>query len=226
MIKRFIRTGMFKICTSVGLCMALTTCSIVSPLLEVEQESHKELVERILSRPQPRFPTTVYNPDSDPVAQLYRNDRTSKQVMEFFLDLTGSERVTQAILDNSIEQGVPIPLAFALAWMESRYKTSLSSTNKNRSVDRGLFQLNSSSFPHLSHAEVFDPHVNAKNGLAYLRFCLSYSGNEVAALAMYNAGLPRVAKARTPASTYIYIEKILAKRDEIVLRLDDSIASL
>ncbi len=217
------RTGIFSVACLVLSLLFLSTCTLISAPVEVEAESYQALVERLLSRPQPRFPSSVYDPNADRVAALYRNPNRKHEILEHFAETTGSERVARAILDNAVEQGVPITLAFALAWMESRYTTGLSSHNKNRSVDRGLFQLNSSSFPHLSPAEVFDPHVNAKNGLSYLRYCLSYSGNEVVALAMYNAGLPRVAKAQTPASTFIYVEKILAKRDEIALRLSDKL---
>jgi soluble lytic murein transglycosylase-like protein len=44
-----------------------------------------------------------------------------------------------------------------------------------------LFQLNSRSFPKLSEREFFDPDLNARYGIAHLRWCLDLGGTEVPA---------------------------------------------
>ena len=41
-----------------------------------------------------------------------------------------------------------------------------------------------------------------------LRFCLNSAGNEIAALAMYNAGSSKVKRNNTPQTTLNYISKI------------------
>ena len=228
MIKTFKQTKIFCIICGALLLLILSTCSLFPPpetLVVLEPETHQERIQRVLSSPQPRFPTKLYT-GNDPVARLYMDRESNARVLAFYSSLTGSEHIARIILDAAVAKDVPVNLAFALAWGESRFKTGLASRNTNRSLDRGLFQLNSTSFPHLTAAEVYNPETNARYGLAYLHYCLSYSGNEVVALAMYNAGLPRVAKAKTPASTYRYIETILVKRDEFHERFQSEVSVL
>ena len=71
-----------------------------------------------------------------------------------------------------------------------------------------IFQLNSTSFPKLEESDFYDPKTSAHYGLSHLRFCLNTAGNEIAALAMYNAGANKVRKNSTPQITLDYISKI------------------
>jgi soluble lytic murein transglycosylase-like protein len=122
--------------------------------------------------------------------------------------------VAQAILDNAKKFGVRTSLAFALALEESDFKVD--AVNKNgRSVDRGLFQLNSKSYPGLEIADFYDPSINARYGIAHLKGCLAQAGNEVAALAMYNAGDGSVERGATPKKTLNYISRILVYESNI-----------
>jgi soluble lytic murein transglycosylase-like protein len=82
-------------------------------------------------------------------------------------------------------------------------------------VDRGLFQLNSASFPKLGVEDFFNPRTNALYGTAHLAYCLEQGGNEVAALAVYNAGYGRVNKTGTPRSTLDYIYRALNYRSNL-----------
>jgi Soluble lytic murein transglycosylase and related regulatory proteins (some contain LysM/invasin domains) len=150
----------------------------------------------------------------DPIAAFYRDPATKEQTLTFFSSLAKSEIVARAILDNSLKRGVRPSLAFALALEESDFRTDAFNKNGD-SVDRGLFQLNSKSFPKLKIQEFYDPEINARYGLAHLQGCLEEAGNEVAALAMYNAGNNRVRKGSTPQRTLDYISRILAYEDNI-----------
>jgi soluble lytic murein transglycosylase-like protein len=150
----------------------------------------------------------------DPIAPYYKNPQTRDQTLSFFSSLTKSESVARVILENSIKYNVKPSLAFALALEESDFKVD--AYNKNgTSVDRGLFQLNSKSYPSLEVQQFYDPDTNARYGMAHLRGCLSEAGNEVAALAMYNAGTSRVTKGATPKKTLNYVSRILAYEDNI-----------
>ncbi len=141
---------------------------------------------------------------------LYRHPATRKLVVDFYVELTKSTRIAHPILANAERYEIPLPLAFSLAWVESSFQ--MKATNWNRySVDRGLFQLNSQAFPKLRENEFYDPQINARYGLAHLRFCLNTGGNEIVALAMYNAGTRKV-NAGTPYSTLNYIARILDYR--------------
>lgn len=134
--------------------------------------------------------------------------------LQFFSSLTRSENVARVILDNSQRFGVRPSLAFALALEESDFRVDAMNKNGD-SVDRGLFQLNSKSYPNLEIRDFYDPSTNARYGISHLKGCLSDAGNEVAALAMYNAGNGRVVRGETPKRTLNYISRILAYENNI-----------
>lgn len=144
----------------------------------------------------------------DTIAAYYKNEGTKQSVVDFFTTLTKSSSIAVAILDNAVKHKVPASLAFAIAYEESRFNPKAQSENAT-SVDRGLFQLNSSSFPNLTEPEIFDPSRNANEGIQYFRHILDLSGNEVSALAMYNAGRTRVSQRGAPVVTLDYISRIL-----------------
>jgi soluble lytic murein transglycosylase-like protein len=150
----------------------------------------------------------------DPIAPYYRDPSTRESTLQFFSSLTQSESVARAILDFSDKFGVRPSLCFALALEESDFKVD--AINKNGdSVDRGLFQLNSKSYPRLGIRDFYDPGTNARYGISHLKSCLAQAGNEVAALAMYNAGNGRVERGATPQKTLNYISRILAYESNI-----------
>ena len=147
--------------------------------------------------------------------EIWIDDPTVREsAVHFFEELAGSQRLARIILAEAVENDVPAPLAFALVWAESSFDPYAVNENTS-SIDRGLFQLNSRSFPGLEEHEFFDPEINAEHGLAYLSKCLGDGGNEVVALAMYNAGKRRVHERGTPRMTLDYIAKVLDYRDRI-----------
>ena len=141
---------------------------------------------------------------------LYRQPLSRSAVEWFYFQVTGNKSVTQAILSEAEKNDIPLSLAFALAHTESNYNARAVNKNSNTTTDRGLFQLNSNSFPDLTEADFFDPFVSSKYGMSHLKFCISTAGNEVSALAMYNAGTGRVRSNKTPQSTLNYVGKIMA----------------
>ena len=158
------------------------------------------------------------NSDGDIALRLYRSAETRDAVVAFYSELTGDRDITEIILKHADQNNISPSLAFALSWEESRFKPT--AVNRNAaSVDRGLFQLNSKAFPDLSEEEMFNPDVNAKNGLSHLRYCIDQSGNEVAALAMYNAGTTAVRNGRTPKRTLDYVSRILSYRENVDIGL-------
>jgi len=145
---------------------------------------------------------------NDTITSYYKYSGTKANVVDFFTSLTKSKLVALAILDNAVKHGVPAGLAFAIAYEESRFNPNARSTNHN-SVDRGLFQLNSTTFPDMSDKQAFDPAYNAGEGVFYFKRILETTGNEVSALAMYNAGKTRVSEKGAPVTTLEYISRIL-----------------
>lgn len=146
---------------------------------------------------------------------LYRQSMAKSSVEWFYNKITGNKDVTNAILTEAEKNDIPLSLAFALAYTESKYKTEAVGYNTNGTVDRGLFQLNSNSFPQLSEEEFFDPYTSAKYGMRHLKQCLKMAGNSVSALAMYNAGMGRVSSNKTPQTTLNYIGKIISYQNKL-----------
>lgn len=155
---------------------------------------------------------TDYENQLDPGLEFYRALPTRTAVEWFYTNVTGDMDVALAILQEADKNNIPLSLAFSLAYTESRYKPRAINKNTNASIDRGVFQLNNKSFPALVEADFYDPYISAKYGLAHLRFCLDTAGNEVSALAMYNAGTNRVRNNGTPQMTLNYISKIQTYR--------------
>ncbi len=178
-----------------------------------------------------------YGKASDAGLELYRSAHTRTTVEWFYTNVTGSRDVALAILQEADKNNIPLSLAFALAYTESRYKVRAVNRNTNSSIDRGIFQLNNKSFPALVETDFFDPYISAKYGMSHLRYCLDTAGNEVSALAMYNAGTNRVRNNGTPQMTLNYISNIQNYRrgldslfeDEVVrncIRYDDNAVAL
>ncbi len=151
---------------------------------------------------------------SDHISAYYQDPDTKALTRAFFESLTGDLQIAEAILEQSIKRDISPALAFALAYEESGFNPRAFNRNAS-SVDRGVFQLNSSSFPSLAVEEFYDIETNIRLGLAHLEFCLDSGGNDVAALAVYNAGLGRVSKGGTPKRTLDYIYKITGSRDRL-----------
>jgi hypothetical protein len=152
----------------------------------------------------------------DSILTAYLDEGRQDGVIAFFATLIRSEVLAAAILSNAAAYNIAPSLAFALCWAESRFNPqAVNRGNRDASIDRGLFQLNSNSFPHLSDAEFFNPGINAQYGMAHLRWCLDTGGSVVAGLAMYNAGTGRVSAGSTPKKTLDYVSHILASQRKI-----------
>jgi len=144
----------------------------------------------------------------DPGLSLYRDPGVRSLVIDYFCNLTNSDDVALSILYHADHNNVPLLLAFSLAWVESRYVSQAVNVNAS-SVDRGIFQLNSLSFPNLSVGDFFHPDTNIEYGIRHLKYCLELSSNEAGAIAIYNAGLTTVLNRDIPASTRSYVSRIL-----------------
>ena len=152
----------------------------------------------------------------DLILASYLNEELREEVLVFFEKITGSREVAEVILSNAATYNIPPALAFSLCAEESEYKPrAINTSNKNETIDRGLFQLNSASFPHLTIDDFYNPRENAKYGLSHLRWCMDVAGTEVSGLAMYNAGVTRVRSMGTPKRTLDYVSRILKRQRKI-----------
>jgi hypothetical protein len=166
-------------------------------------------------------------PARDLISEYYRNPLFRDLVTDFFSCIAGSREIAEMILAAAETHKVSPSLAFSVAWEESRYQPGAINTyNRDGSIDRGLFQLNSRSFPKLSEADFFDPRINTRYGIAHLRWCLDAGGSEIVALSMYNAGSVRVNAGGTPRVTLEYVGRVLNSRRKIDSLFEAEIARL
>ena len=158
--------------------------------------------------------------DEDPGLYYYRNPLTRDLVEDFYYQVSKDRQLSQIIIRHAENNNIPLPLAFSLAWSESRFKPEAFNRNAG-STDRGLYQLNSKTFPFLSEEEFYNPEISAKYGLAHLRFCLEEGQSVLIGLAMYNAGTRGVRRG-TPYSTLQYVAKTM----EYSARLEKSFEAM
>ena len=144
-------------------------------------------------------------------------------------ELTLPLRHEDIIRQQAEEKGVDASLIAAVIYAESRFRDQTSDAGA-----RGLMQITPETaldIARRSEAQTFvlkdlgDPQINISYGTYHLRDLLElYGGNEVAALAAYNAGPGNVAKwgggsdlklenIRFP-ETRAYVEDVLDKQDE------------
>lgn len=191
-------------CLPVESAEALPQVAVIDTIEEAEDDFSEDFYDHLTEVSFERI-----NSDTDSGLELYRQSFSRGSVEKFYTCITHDKDVALAILSEADKNDIPLPLAFALAYTESRYNPKATNSNVNTTIDRGLFQLNSNSFPALTEADFFDPYISAKYGMSHLKFCLKSAGNEVSALAMYNAGTGRVRSNKTPQSTLNYVGKII-----------------
>ena len=153
-------------------------------------------------------------PASDAVLALYRDDHLKPLVLDYYSQLTQDREVALAILDACDQLSLNPSLGFSLAWNESHFNPKAVNYNPT-TTDRGLFQLNSRTFPGLGTKAVFNPKLNALHGLSYYKMALAKLGSEEKALGFYNSGIGLLTDRALPSVTQAYVKKILADRSRM-----------
>jgi soluble lytic murein transglycosylase len=151
-------------------------------------------------------------------------DRVEDTLLEVTLPLRHDDIIRQ----QAAEKGVEAPLIAAIISAESGFRDQTSSAGA-----RGLMQITpqtAEEIEKLSGGETFafddlaDPDINIRYGTFYIRHLLDlYGGNEVAAIAAYNAGPGQVGEWGGTAlepddiefpETREYVDKVLEKRED------------
>jgi soluble lytic murein transglycosylase-like protein len=132
-------------------------------------------------------------------------------LIDFYTTYTRNRTIAETIVQASFSLEIPLNLAFALAWQESRFNPrALSRPNKYGTRDWGLFQLNDGYRKEWTVSDFFDVRKNTYTALLYLRGCIEQMGTTRLGLAAYNAGMHRVQTRGIPPMTRRYIDNILA----------------
>lgn len=132
------------------------------------------------------------------------------------------------IRQQAREKGVDASLIAAVIYSESRFRDQTSHADA-----RGLMQITPATAKHIERRsggtefeieDLSDPDLNIRYGTFYLRELLDqYGGNEIAALAAYNAGPTQAeewggtsmqAESITWPETRAYVKQVLEKRAE------------
>lgn len=133
---------------------------------------------------------------------------------EFFIEeyinyFDGNKNI-RIIMEEALKQNVPVNLAIALAFGESSLNERVYNQNE-RSIDRGLFQLNNKSYPFLTKDQFYDPIVNTKYGIAHLKEEFRKTGSYEVSLVNYNCGNIN----RINVGTFEHVVRILNKEKEL-----------
>jgi soluble lytic murein transglycosylase-like protein len=135
------------------------------------------------------------------------------ELIVFYTKYTNSKTIAEVIYQYAIQYDVPVNVAFALAYGESRFDPKAYNKNVNGSTDRGLFQLNDR-HRNWPIADYYDIEKNAKEGIGFLSYCLYLmKDNTVKALQAYNAGPTAALAGKIPETTKKHIEEILQFED-------------
>jgi peptidoglycan lytic transglycosylase len=155
---------------------------------------------------------------------LVNSDRFQRTLEEVTLPLQHEDIIRQQARDKD----VPADLIAAVIYNESRFSDQTSPAGA-----RGLMQITPSTaqeIERLSGGQTFkfedlsNPDINIRYGTFYLRYLIQkFGGNEIAALAAYNAGETNVAAWGGSSlglddipfpETRVYVENVLEKRGE------------
>jgi soluble lytic murein transglycosylase len=151
-----------------------------------------------------------------------------KALREITLPLRHDDVIRQQAADKNLDPA----LIAAVIYAESRFRDQ-----ESHAGARGLMQITPQTAEVIAHlsggtefvtGDLSDPEINIRYGSYYLRYLLDrYRGNEVAALAAYNAGTGNVDRwggaelglegIRFP-ETRAYVEQVLDKRSRPAIR--------
>ncbi len=140
-------------------------------------------------------------------AEKFQSAEDIKQ--NYYAGVIENEDIARLAIAYSEKEGIETSLLVALMKTESNFNPNAINYNYNGSVDRGICQLNSKTFPDLSKQDFYDPETNIKTAAAFLHWCLENTDyNLVRALACYNAGWGNVTNENVGDLTLNYIQKI------------------
>jgi len=122
------------------------------------------------------------------------------------------EIIISLILSTALEAGVPPNFALAVAIEESNLNPTAVNINSNGTIDRGIMQLNSASFPNVNWQCV---ETNIRTGILYIKELSERIGINTwwAVIIAYNAGYGRLNDP--PDMTIDYANRVIARFNEL-----------
>ena len=111
-----------------------------------------------------------------------------EEIYVFYDQYTRNRNITELLIEKAIEKEIPVNKLFALSNIESSFIPESINKNINNSIDYGLFQLNSKSFPHYSSSDLLNIHMNVDLATDFIKNKYEYYGNWEETFIAYNAG--------------------------------------
>lgn len=143
--------------------------------------------------------------------------------LEYFTGIINDAEIAEYAVKYSEISNIDTSLIVALMKVESNFNPLAINYNRNGSIDRGICQLNNSTFKHFKIADFYNVELNIKTGCDFLRWCIDNADDSIVmALAYYNAGYGNVSRENVGDITLNYINKILGYKKTY----DDQIALL
>jgi len=136
-------------------------------------------------------------------------------IIDFYTKFTNDRDISSIIIKHALDNNIPINVAFAQAWEESRFNPkAVSDYNSDGSRDWGLFQLNDG-WHSYTEKQLFDANFNSRKGMQHLAEMIDRNdGNIITGLYCYNAGFDRInVQNIIPKSTVQYVQDILEYED-------------
>jgi hypothetical protein len=169
-----------------------------------ESKLTERIIEKITEKELYRLLSPIIRLDINEVIK----SRTEYFIKEY-TKIVGREDIVATIINKCLAKDIPINIGFALAWRESGWNPLSSTQNKDGTIDRGLFKLNSKSFK--KDTKWFNIDVNAELGLNYLNDKHTQYKSWETALALYNAG----SMGNVSSASFEHLTAILQKEREL-----------
>ena len=128
-----------------GIALSVYFCLPAAAAADVTEPAVAQIIEE---EPEDDFSEDFYdhiteasferiNSNEDSGLSLYRQSFSRGAVEKFYSCIARNKDVALAILSEADKNDIPLSLAFALAYTESRYNPEAVNNNVNSSIDRG-----------------------------------------------------------------------------------------
>jgi hypothetical protein len=178
-----------------GLCIVLLF-TIMGLIMRLDAVQNGRIIERVVETEQvlENFEYSSGIELNERLWAIMNSNGGYKKVIDFFNKYTDNAEVSIAIMEESLNQNVPVTQVFGLAWGESRFKSRAIRRNyykgKLTSTDRGIMGLNDAHRKEWKEADFWNIKKNVKEGTNYFKASLrEYGGHFALAIAGYNAGI-------------------------------------
>lgn len=144
--------------------------------------------------------------------EQHLKDGKGESIYKFYDRITGYRDITYRIIEQCLYFDVPINIALALCYEESRFYIYAENGihNKDGSADYGLFQLNSYVYSEYEKEYLMDINNNIRFGIQHLRSDYEEYGDWFKAVIAYNSG----SISDVPESTIHHMAKIFNRARE------------